>query len=206
MTVTTKSALAAELAISKARVSQYVRVGMPVRADGKLNREEALNWISRNQASQTFTDKGAHRARKLAKDKPKPTRKVSSAGADREFAMAFEIVRMAERAVAEAAFNAGVSPEIAYAVASIALGEIDEAATRILAENGHEGFPDVSVLELVGRSGVPDYARLAKQRGLTFDEEAGSDLVDRLLFPPGWTPPENSPAARLASKRGGAHA
>lgn len=71
MAITTKSALAAELSISKARVSQYVKQGLPVRPDGKLNRDEALNWIKRNQLSQGYEDKGVNRARKLAEDRPK---------------------------------------------------------------------------------------------------------------------------------------
>lgn len=45
MTITTKAGLAAELGISKARVSQYVQRGLPVRSDGKLDREQALYWI-----------------------------------------------------------------------------------------------------------------------------------------------------------------
>ncbi len=43
--VITKSGLAKLIGISKARVSQYVQEGMPVRPDGKLNRAEALDWI-----------------------------------------------------------------------------------------------------------------------------------------------------------------
>src|SRR4051812_24107427 len=66
MTIITKAALAAELGVTKPRVSQYVKSGLPVRSDGKLNREEALNWIAQNQLSQTHDDKGANRARKLA--------------------------------------------------------------------------------------------------------------------------------------------
>ena len=48
MTITTKAGLAAELGISKARVSQYVQRGLPVLSSGKLDREQALYWIKRN--------------------------------------------------------------------------------------------------------------------------------------------------------------
>jgi len=48
MTIISKSALAAELGISPARVSQYLKSGMPERADGRLDRETALSWIAAN--------------------------------------------------------------------------------------------------------------------------------------------------------------
>ncbi len=43
--IITKSRLAQLIGVSKARISQYVREGMPVRPDGKLNQREVLNWI-----------------------------------------------------------------------------------------------------------------------------------------------------------------
>lgn len=48
MTTITKAALAAELGISKARVSQYCKDGLPVLSTGKLDRDAALNWIKAN--------------------------------------------------------------------------------------------------------------------------------------------------------------
>ena len=59
MPVITKTALAAELGISKARVSQYCRDGMPVLPDGKLNRDDALNWIRNRVKSGHHEGKGA---------------------------------------------------------------------------------------------------------------------------------------------------
>jgi phage terminase Nu1 subunit (DNA packaging protein) len=46
-----KTELARELAVSKARVSQLVARGLPVRADGTVNRAEALRWIAKYTAS-----------------------------------------------------------------------------------------------------------------------------------------------------------
>ena len=68
MSVTSKSALAAELGISKARVSQYVKRGMPVLPDGKLDRERALRWIVKSHYQRHGGDHGARRARDLIAD------------------------------------------------------------------------------------------------------------------------------------------
>ena len=43
--IISKSGLAKLIGVSKSRVSQYVKEGMPVRPDGKLNQGEVLNWI-----------------------------------------------------------------------------------------------------------------------------------------------------------------
>src|SRR4051794_17478814 len=64
MTITTKAGLAAELGISKARVSQYVKRGLPVLTSGKLDREQALHWITRN-TYYTLSSHGSTRARQL---------------------------------------------------------------------------------------------------------------------------------------------
>ena len=67
MTITTKSALAAELGITKGRVSQYVKMGLPVRSDSKLDREVALHWIERNIYFQIGSH-GSTRARQLIRE------------------------------------------------------------------------------------------------------------------------------------------
>src|SRR3954468_8278988 len=67
MAITTKSALAAELGITTSRVSQYVNRGMPVRSDGKLNREQALRWLSEFTVGIVGKDKGANRAQDIVK-------------------------------------------------------------------------------------------------------------------------------------------
>src|SRR3954470_1044598 len=68
MSVTSKSALANELGISKARVSQYVKRGMPVLLDGKLDREHALRWIARSHYQRYDGDHGAQRAKELVSE------------------------------------------------------------------------------------------------------------------------------------------
>ena len=66
MPIITKSALAAELGLSKGRISQYVTAGLPVRPDGKLDRDEALAWVKLKRSTFRDADKGATRAAKLA--------------------------------------------------------------------------------------------------------------------------------------------
>lgn len=48
MTPITKAELAKELNVSKARVTQLGKRGMPVRTDGRVNRDEALRWITQH--------------------------------------------------------------------------------------------------------------------------------------------------------------
>src|SRR5215203_7147122 len=68
MTVISKAELAAELGISRARVSQYCKRGLPQRSDGKLNRVVALEWITENCLDQHHSrDAGVNRAREFVK-------------------------------------------------------------------------------------------------------------------------------------------
>jgi hypothetical protein len=46
-----KSDLARELGVSRARVSQLVRGGLPVRPDGRLDRVRTLAWVRANNFS-----------------------------------------------------------------------------------------------------------------------------------------------------------
>ena len=49
--VITKAELARELDLSRARISQFCGMGLPVRGDGKLNRAEAVAWVKANVCS-----------------------------------------------------------------------------------------------------------------------------------------------------------
>jgi hypothetical protein len=46
--IVTKTALAAELGVSRSRIGQLVARGLPVRWDGKLWRNQALEWVRAN--------------------------------------------------------------------------------------------------------------------------------------------------------------
>jgi len=176
MAITTKAALAAELKISKARVSQYVKAGLPVRSDGRLNREDALNWINRTQLSQTYEDKGVVRARKLASDRPRVMRNAFLVdGYEPEVAIARSIIGRAEVAVAESAVAAGASIEIAYVLSIMVANALDDAAAQALAARGFEGFAKgFTVGELCGTADFPgpDWPALAQRAGTAFDEAA----------------------------------
>jgi len=49
--VITKAELARELNLSRARISQLCKSGLPIRPDGKLNRAEAVAWVEGNVCS-----------------------------------------------------------------------------------------------------------------------------------------------------------
>ncbi|GJD36768.1 hypothetical protein [Methylobacterium aerolatum] len=176
MAITTKAALAAELKISKARVSQYVKAGMPVRSDGKLNREQALNWINRTQASQTVQDKGVVRARQLAPDRPRLLRSPPPLGAyEPEVEIARSIIGKAEAIVAQSAITTGASLEVAYVLSVMIASALDGAASDALAEHGFEGFAKgFTVGELCSTKDfpAPDWTALAQRCGGVFDEDA----------------------------------
>ncbi len=176
MAITTKAALAAELKISKARVSQYVKAGLPVRSDGKLNREDALNWIQRTQLSQTYEDKGVVRARKLAADRPRVMRNAFLVdGYEPEVALARSIIGPAETIVAQSAVAAGASVEMAYALSVMVASALDETASRALCNLGFEGFAKgftVGELCPTAEFPAPEWDALAKRIGTTFDEAA----------------------------------
>ena len=44
----TKANFAREIGVSKARVSQLLKLGLPVQSDGRLDREQALDWYRAN--------------------------------------------------------------------------------------------------------------------------------------------------------------
>ena len=46
--IISKSELAEELGVLPARITQYVRTGMPVRPDGKIDLLKAVRWLCDN--------------------------------------------------------------------------------------------------------------------------------------------------------------
>jgi hypothetical protein len=140
MTIVTRSSLAAELRISRPRVTQYVARGMPIRKDGKLDRERCLEWLGRNCLS-VDQARGGGLARKISQDSealPAPWLKpVAEAANPFDQGCLFGVISM-QRCVgalaAAAALRAGVELEAAKAVAVLStLGFIDRAS-RLLHE------------------------------------------------------------------------
>src|SRR3954470_24669975 len=175
MTLTTKAALADELGITRARISQYVKSGMPVRGDGKLDRAVALNWIKQTQRGQTFADKGANRARKLAvetRDRRIPPRLRGEASDILEWPLAFRggialvddpadklivmtAMHMAYEAPAHAAtmaVHAGASVATAYRLKSLLAICMMGVADRALADLGMAPFDGGAELDWVEKS------------------------------------------------------
>jgi hypothetical protein len=193
MAITTKAALAAELKISKARVSQYVKAGLPVRSDGKLNREDALNWINRTQLSQTYEDKGVVRARKLAEKRAEPKQSSTPIGLNLRSGNGAEtsldavarlsvrhMVRLHPLIVAHAVLEAGGSLEVAYAAAHLAHSPTIQAAGLILNLMGHPDFADLDEPGELRLPGVcePDWEALAATTGVGFDPAALRAYLD----------------------------
>jgi hypothetical protein len=46
----------AELEVTKGRISQYLREGMPALGDGRLDRDQCLNWLAKNNLVARFND------------------------------------------------------------------------------------------------------------------------------------------------------
>ncbi len=172
MAITTKAALAAELKISKARVSQYVKAGLPVRSDGKLNREQALNWIKRTQSRQAVEVKGVAPARKPATDRPRNLWEAPPSFFDPEVQVACSIMDGPVRSLPKRQLSLVPrgSCVILSFIASIAL---DDAASEALAKLGFEDFAgNFCVGELCGLAEFPEPAwkALAERTGASFDE------------------------------------
>jgi hypothetical protein len=166
MAITTKSALAAELRITKPRVSQYVKRGLPVRKDGKLNRDQALNWLNQNQLGVIGEDRGANRAARLVKEcRPRKQKTASQAGpAEMAIDALSLIVREIGAFAARMAIEFGAPLKTAYALDSAVCIEAGNIAERYLTS---KGIPDFAagwtLLEMQGLTIVePDWPALAE--------------------------------------------
>jgi hypothetical protein len=147
MTKITKSALAAELGISRARISQYSNMGMPIRSDGLLDREQCLDWIKRN-VDPTTSSKGLFAAdkaqtRNRRDDGDNPVDLALNAAVGSMFAIMPGIAAAAAR-------HAGVGDEqiekiwtIAHAMA---MRQGDAVATQMLGlEPRGDTWPDIEL-------------------------------------------------------------
>ncbi|MDV2987410.1 UNVERIFIED_CONTAM: hypothetical protein Q9R58_24165 [Methylobacteriaceae bacterium AG10] len=190
MTITTKAALADELGISRARVSQYVRDGLPVRSDGKLNRDEALNWLNQyGRGLNTGADRGVNRAARLAKPKParpkpaEPAPQLAEEWADEvvEITALAELVGNAGAIAAKVAVEAGATMQVAAILDAAVTHHLWTLADRLI---GLPEGPGVSPFEaMVDRRIVqPDWAALADAAGEVVDHDAWDAAIDALPF------------------------
>lgn len=118
MTIITKAGLAAELGVSKARVSQYVQRGLPQRADGRLDRSAALAWLKRNERGVAGSGKGADRAARLLEDAGSPPATRSAGGIDPIFERARKDRELADRVALQNAVMRGELVPVADAEAA----------------------------------------------------------------------------------------
>lgn len=191
MTIITKAALADELSISRARVSQYVKRGLPVRSDGRLNRADALNWLKWNALGlNSFEDRGVNRAgrlAKVAKAKPerRPERKPQPEPTASDVDLRDVLVAMLDRIEAVVAFAvlaAEGPPETAYAAAGIARAEMFDAASDLALTMGAPDGVD-GPLGIVKPTGFPpDWAALADLAGHPLELDAWREAERRLPY------------------------
>ena len=74
--IITKTALAKQLGVGRSCVAKYLKQGMPVREDGRLDKDAVLAWVAANvQQRISSENKGANRARRLTTSR---TRKATS--------------------------------------------------------------------------------------------------------------------------------
>lgn len=183
MTITTKAALADELGVTRARVSQYVKAGLPVRSDGKLSRGDALNWLNRNVLGlNTQEDRGVNRAARLAKrtkTRPAPSHATPETAAELDgLSIIAELVAQSGAIAARMAIEAGAVMPIAYALDQAVSIHLWTLAERLL------GIDPGSVTDFEAmvdsRVVPPDWAALADAAGEPFDEDAWAAFADAL--------------------------
>lgn len=174
-----KAELARLLGISKARVSQLIKCGLPIEADGRVKREIALNWISHNTSQKTHRENSTYsKAMRVRTPKAENPLAFADAIADPlQRGMVMGAVQMAYDAGAIAAlgaFEAGAPLRLAYQISIQVRTSMFERGADWLAKQGCEPFatnPDFPfILEDAG-FGV-DWPRLASERGETFHPEA----------------------------------
>ena len=196
MTIISKANLAAELRISKARVSQYVAEGLPVRSDGKLNRKEALNWISRNHVDFAGQDKGVGRANTLARaQRQQPTARrvpASHRGAKADPVLETMVWRVRDWREIRARCPGGVRLPIDVAAALFAGGDRSAVLTWLRAGLPYAEMGDWETGDgfILISSWVIDWGRWVT----AWAEDSGDDVsarelrLDCLGAPGGWTP------------------
>lgn len=113
MAVITKSQLADHLGITRGRVSQYLKMGLPVRTDGRVDLSAALNWIKSNVDVSYRGGGAAEAVAKTGRDEENPV----DAAARLVIGLLFAAI---PNIAAGAAREAGVSPKVAEEIAAIA--------------------------------------------------------------------------------------
>src|SRR4051794_15061354 len=107
--IVSKAGLARELGVTKGRVSQLLRCGLPVRPDGSIDRDLATSWYKSNVVPH-------NRERSLAATKraaaPSPGAGVESAGKRAAVPLSADSAGIAHTAVVDAIRRVAASSEV----------------------------------------------------------------------------------------------
>jgi hypothetical protein len=165
MTIVSKAGLAAELGITKARVSQYVKRGLPVRSDGKLDREDAVNWVAQNHGNYGRTRApGVNRAANIERASRAPAIPTPS-HVIRSFAT---VIGGSGKTVRAAGFKLGLPAKTVWMLEQmISLDLSSVAETAVPALNAFEGTIDEG-----WKAGEAEWDSVAAEHGETYDGDA----------------------------------
>lgn len=190
MTITSKAVLADELGVTRGRISQYIRDGLPVRPDGKLNREQALNWIDANcRAPQHGDDRGANRARSLvgemkrreARRQPPPKSSDNAAATvDLAHRIAAELIARSGRIAGTVAVELGLPTTVAYALDQGLTVHLWTAAERALGLTAAEEVAFEQLVDQRLQANSVDWLKLAMDRGEDADDDALEAALNKL--------------------------
>lgn len=160
--IVTKAMFAVRMGVTKARVSQYLQMGLPVRPDGRLDYERARTWVGANVAR---TDEGVVRtggvrsapaggdlnAERLRLTRAKAEREELELARRRgELIPADEIVPGLEACVAHArGLLLGLPPSVSGEVVALVRREPDDAKAEgvvreLLADKVHDALLELS--------------------------------------------------------------
>jgi hypothetical protein len=181
---------------------------LPIRSDGKIDRETALGWIADTLTNRTGENTGAGRAAGLLNSTPtaarRPAKKLPKSGLsevatailDARINVALSNLGAVARIAAKRACELGIPMRGAYALSqaiTIDLATQAEGGIRSQDPHGLLNARTLDLLEMLGIGKEPNWAALAATAGEVCDEDAWSEYVDQL----GWfAGPENDPRER----------
>ena len=192
MSVISKADLSRELGVSKARVSQYVKSGLPVRSDGKLDRETVLEYLRMYYVSDVGSTKGPVRAKRLlvtgpeiydvANEEPyNDTFKRRASEADKAaVTVLHQLLVKSRRLIARAAIECGAPLNVSYMLADFLHSDLAEAACAILNAKGIRGFNACGGVMDQCNGPEPSWQAYADAIGETFDQEAADQAFEYL--------------------------
>lgn len=195
----TKADLARELKLTPSRITQFVKSGLPVLSDGKLDRTIVLKWLATYRTSGRDRTKGPCLAADLLKTEaaqppesvrmpPTVTAAYNCAGrwdlADVARVETAEVVlQFVDDAAAEAALEAGLPIPLAFAVTSIMRQKMITAIEDALGFLHVPGVFDPAWSGLTfNPSFAADWPALASRLGQPFDKDACRAAEQSLPF------------------------